>query len=57
MSIKEEIKKVVERHFPHISNIEIATLKMGLVAVWVNGHRFGNYNVNQHRFVELVEYQ
>ena len=54
MNIKNEIKKSAEEFFYHISSVEIATLKAGLVAVWINGKRFGNYDLNKHEFVSLM---
>jgi hypothetical protein len=53
MTLKEEIKKAVEE-YRTVKSIEIATLKEGIVIVWVNGIRFGNYDIKQHRFTALM---
>ena len=54
MALKEEIKKVAEEYVFNVKSVEIATLKVGIVAVWVNGRRFGNYDINKHCFCALM---
>ena len=54
MKLKEEIKKAAEEYVFDVKTIEIATLKVGIVAVWVNGKRFGNYDLNKHNFISLM---
>ena len=53
MTLKQEIKKAVEE-YRTVKTLEIATLKEGVVIVWVNGVRFGNYDINEHRFIALM---
>lgn len=51
--LKAEIKKAAEE-YRTVKTIEIATLKQGLLAVWINGSRFGNYDINKKEFVALM---
>jgi hypothetical protein len=53
MTLKEEIWKAAEE-YRNVRTIEIATLKEGVVIVWVNGIRFGNYDINKHEFIALM---
>jgi hypothetical protein len=53
MKLKEEIRKAAEE-FRTVETVEIATLKPGVVIVWINGVRFGNYDINEHRFTALM---
>lgn len=53
MTLKEEIKKAAEE-YRTVRSVEIATLKLGLVAVWINGVRFGSYDIEKHEFVALM---
>lgn len=53
MTLKEEIKKAAEE-YRTVKTLEIATLKEGVVIVWINGTRFGNYDINKHEFVALM---
>lgn len=53
MTLKEKIKKAAEE-FKTVKTLEIATLKPGVVIVWVNGVRFGNYDINKNEFISLM---
>ena len=53
MTLKEEIRKAAEE-YRTVRTLEIATLKEGVVIVWVNGIRFGNYDINKHEFIALM---
>ena len=45
---------VVVKKGSNVKSVEIATLKVGIVAVFVNGRRFGNYDINKHCFCSLM---
>jgi hypothetical protein len=50
MTLKEEIKERFEKMFCTVHRIEIATVRHGVVAVWINGYRTSNYDINEQRF-------
>ena len=54
MELKEEIKKAAEEYVFNVKSVEIATLKVGIVAVFANGRRFGTYDINKHCFCSLM---
>lgn len=51
--LKEEIKKAVSDYYFYINDIQLATIKPGMVGVWVNDKRFGNYDIKNHQFVDF----
>lgn len=53
MTLKEEIKRAAEK-YRTVESVEIATLKEGIVIVWINGVRFGNYDIRKHDFTALM---
>lgn len=54
MELIEEIKKAAEEYVFDVRNVEIATLKIGIVTVWVNGRRFGAWDINKHDFCSFT---
>lgn len=52
MTLKEEIKKAAEKYCT-VESVEIATLEEGVVIVWINGKRFGKYDIGKHEFLSL----
>jgi hypothetical protein len=52
--LKERIKREVEKYKFDVNEIEIATLMPGIVIVWANGKRFGNYDINTNEFVSFM---
>lgn len=53
MTLKERIEKAASE-FVKVRSLEIASLNYGTVAVWVNGKRFGTYDINKNEFVEFM---
>lgn len=54
MTVKEEIREALKEFLWHVGVVEIATIKPDVVAVWVDGRRFGNYDVEKHYFCALM---
>lgn len=55
MELKEKIIRRADE-FVDVRNIEIATLTLGILIVWVNGKRFGYWDLEKEDFVSFFAF-